>query len=390
MSGAAKPFLTVAIPVFNGARLLAPMLASLDAQDWSLFEVRFGDDGSTDGTPRVLEAFSARHPGRVFVDRHENIGPGPSRNRLIAQAVGEYVWFCDADDELAPGAIARIAEILRERPVDFLSFGYCARPDDPGKAKLDLAPVPVAPFELMQSMPCTTWAKVVNTSMLREGKIEFPPTRIGEDLFFSIRAACGAGSALFWYARPYWVRRRDDSVSGTVDEAFCAELRRSLELIRGLVPEHPAFKNAIEVQLLDSWNYFLRRLRNDAPAELRKRWIPVVKEALKELVSANDNPLLRLPRAYSRREGEALKREREALKREREALRRERVALENKRRILQRQEVILARLSATRKELACLRRSVSLRLGLVLTWPARGCVGIVRLMSGVVRRGRHP
>lgn len=204
MNDGPKPLLTLAIPVYNGEALLAPMLASLEAQDWSLFDVRFGDDGSTDGTRRVLDEFAARHPGRVFVESHGNMGPGPARNRLLGRARGEYVWFVDADDELAPGAIARIAEILRENPVDFLSFGYCAEPAEPGKARLDLAPVPVSPFELMQSMHCATWTKVAKTAMLRDGNVMSPSTKIGEDLVFSVLAACHAKSALFWYARPYW------------------------------------------------------------------------------------------------------------------------------------------------------------------------------------------
>ena len=107
------PLLTIAVPVFNGEAALAPMLVSLDSQDWNLFEVRFSDDGSADDTCRVLDEFAAKHPGHVFVESHENIGPGPCRNRLLAQARGEWLWFCDADDELAPGAIARIAEILK-------------------------------------------------------------------------------------------------------------------------------------------------------------------------------------------------------------------------------------------------------------------------------------
>lgn len=345
MNESPKPLLTIAIPVFNGEAVLAPMLASLDVQDWNLIEVRFGDDGSTDGTRRVLDAFAARHSGRVFAESHENVGPGPSRNRLLAQAQGEYIWFCDADDELAPGSIARIAEILRENPVDFLSLGYGEKPDDIRKAKLDLPPVPISPFELLLSMPCATVAKVVRTSLLHARKIEFPPTKVGEDLLFSILAGCHSGSALFWYAKPYWVRRRPDSASGEVDEGFCKELSRSLALVRDVAGEYPAFRKAIEVQMLDLWNYFLRRLRDDAAPDVRDRWIPFVKEALHDLVAANDNPLLRIPRAFSHREGEALKREREALRREKAALRREREALKREQAALRREQAILSSLS---------------------------------------------
>lgn len=375
MNGDSKPFLTIAIPVFNGEGLLAPMLASLDSQDWSLFEVRFGDDGSTDGTRHVLDEFAAGHPGKVFVETHENIGEGFSRNRLLAQAAGEYLWFCDADDEIAPGCIARIAEILRDHPVDFLSFCYGAKPDDPGKARLDLAPVPVSQLELMLSMPCATWAKVMRTSRLRDEKISSPTTKLGDDLIFTILAACHSRSALFWYAKPYWVRRRPDSVSGKVDETFCSELRRSLVFIRGLIAGHPAFKNAIEVQLFDFWNYFLRRLRDDAPPEVRQRWMPVVKKEIADLVSAGDNPLLRIPRSFSLREGKALKREDEALKREHEALRREHEALKREREAKQGEKAALQREQIALEREHVVRSSLSWRVTAPLRALARAFCG---------------
>ncbi len=321
------PFLSIAIPVFNGEDILAPMLASLDAQDWNLFEVRFGDDGSTDGTRRALDDFAARHAGRVFVESHENIGEGLTRNRLLRQAQGEYIWFCDADDELAPGCISRIVDILVKTPVDFMSLCYGEKNDDPLQARLSLDPVPVTIFELLLSMPCATVAKVVKTSLLRDHKIDFPPTKVGPDLVQSLYAACHSHSALFWYAKPYWVRRHSASASGSVSEVFCEHLSRSLALARGAADAFPAFKRAIEVQLLDYWNYFLRRLRDDATPEVREKWVPFVKKSLGELVSANDNPLLRIPRAFSRREGEALGGKREALRRESAALKREQAAL---------------------------------------------------------------
>ena len=398
-----KPFLTIAIPVFNGESVLAPMLASLDEQDWDLFEVRFGNDGSTDGSRRVLDEFAARHPGKVFVENHENIGAGPSRNRMLEQARGEYIWFCDADDELAPGSVARIVEILYRRPVDYLALGYGKKPENPRKEDLEVPPVQVSTFELLLSMPCATVAKIVKTSLLRDRRIEFPAIKVGEDLVFSIRAACLSATALFWYAKPYWVRKRPDSASGTVDESFCEDLSRSIALVEGAADRFPSFKRAIEVQLLDYWNYFLRRLRDDASPEVQKKWIPVVKGALHDLASANDNPLLRIPRAFSRREGEALTREKAALKnakraeraataaqaseqaackREQAACKREQAAVQREQAAIRREQAAIRRERAARERERSIRASLSWRV----TAPLRA---VGRIFAGKRKTGKE-
>lgn len=353
MSGPAKPFLTVAIPVYNGEAVLAPMLASLDAQDWDLFEVRFGDDGSTDGTPRALEEFAAKHPGRVFAERHENMGPGPTRNRLLAQAAGGYIWFCDADDELAPGCIARIAQILRERPVDMLAFLYGPgnRPDDPDAPKLDAAPIPVSIPQLLSSVLGATVSKVVRTRILRDAGIEFPPFRAGEDFVFTVEAACACGTALFWHAKPYWVRngfwRNDgtDHLTRDVGEGYCENVSQALRRLQELRDRHPDLRSEIGLQRWILAAHLRDRVRDEAPPDIREKWLPVAQGLLGEMAEARDNPLLRVPRSLKRKEDAARRREKEALRREKEALRRERAALRAEQAALRREQAIRASLS---------------------------------------------
>ena len=329
MSGKSKPFLTIAIPVYNGESALAPMLASLDGQDWSLFEVRFGDDGSTDGTPDVLAGFAAGHPGRVFASRHDNMGPGPTRNRLLAQAEGDYIWFCDADDELAPGCIARIAEILRATPVDMMALCYCDKPDDASGALLSLDPVPIAKERFLAVVPGATVAKVSRTEFLRGNGIAFSECRIGEDFVFTMEAACRCESVLFWYARPYWVARRDGSLSGTVDDRFCEGILDALRRMDAVAARFPRYRMEVGVQRFDLAAYFLHRVRDDASPEMQEKWLPTARDALRSMVEAWDNPLLRIVRSFQRKENEAVWRERAALRREQAALRRERALLDS-------------------------------------------------------------
>lgn len=119
-----KPLLSVVIPAYNYAATLAravdSVLLQLDAQQAELLVI---DDGSTDQTPEVLEALLAAHPGRFRSLRKTNGGLASVRNRGIEEAQGRFLVFLDADDELAPGALAALVEHIAAHPDTRLVIG---------------------------------------------------------------------------------------------------------------------------------------------------------------------------------------------------------------------------------------------------------------------------
>lgn len=356
----ARPLLTVAIPVYNREREVVRMLHSLERQDWSLLEVRFGNDGSEDGTLRVLEAFAGRHPGKAFVESHANMGPGPSRNRLLEQALGEWIWFCDSDDELAPDAVSSISSILARSPCDILAFEYgrgdC--PAAPGLAGLGAAPVPETRSQLLLSVLGATVSKVLRTDFLRKHGIAFPPLRAGEDWVFTARAACACEAALFWSAKPYWARNGFWSASNVshltrnVDEPFCRSLCKALDMLSALQGKHPESRMEIGVIAWNLASHLRSRVRDAAPPPVREKWLPAAEDRLREMAASADNPLLRIPKGATKRES-ALARARleldaarkTASQREREARERERVATVRARRALRRERAMRHSLS---------------------------------------------
>lgn len=86
--------LSVVIPAYNRASLLPATLRSLLAQERVADEILVVDDGSTDDTADVAEAFG----GPVRVIRQSNQGPAAARNRGLSEAQGEYIHFFDSDD----------------------------------------------------------------------------------------------------------------------------------------------------------------------------------------------------------------------------------------------------------------------------------------------------
>ena len=106
---------SVIVPVYNGAAVIEGCLGSLDRQtlEPSDYEVIVVDDGSTDGTPQIVEGIitSARASIR-FVQRPANAGPAAARNAGLREATTEVIAFTDADCEVAPDWLERALEVL--------------------------------------------------------------------------------------------------------------------------------------------------------------------------------------------------------------------------------------------------------------------------------------
>ena len=120
---APKPIkVSVVVPVYNPGVYIEPCIASLLKQTMPADELEliFVDDGSTDETPRRLEALAAEHP-HVKVIRQENSGwSGKPRNVGTDAATGAYVQYLDQDDELREEALERLYAFARRNESDIV------------------------------------------------------------------------------------------------------------------------------------------------------------------------------------------------------------------------------------------------------------------------------
>jgi glycosyltransferase involved in cell wall biosynthesis len=89
---------SVVVPAFDAEATLGAAISSALWQSYRDFEVVVVDDGSGDATGAIAASF----PRPVRVERQENAGVAAARNRGVAEAQGELIAFCDADDVLLP------------------------------------------------------------------------------------------------------------------------------------------------------------------------------------------------------------------------------------------------------------------------------------------------
>jgi glycosyltransferase involved in cell wall biosynthesis len=105
------PSLSIVIPVFEAEAYLPGCLDTIVGGGDRL-EIVVVDDCSPDGSRAVAERYAAADERIRVITTSENAGSGPARNFGLAQAKGDYVWFVDADDELKPGAVARVLDAV--------------------------------------------------------------------------------------------------------------------------------------------------------------------------------------------------------------------------------------------------------------------------------------
>lgn len=109
---------SILIPSHNHGRFVAAAVDSCLRQDFprEQYEVIVVDDGSTDESPVVLEAYAAS--GQIRLIRQENLGQAAAFATALAASTGEYLCLLDADDVFAPGKLAAVAAWLDQaKPV---------------------------------------------------------------------------------------------------------------------------------------------------------------------------------------------------------------------------------------------------------------------------------
>ncbi len=117
------PFLSIIIPVYNAQCYLDKCIASIMVQTYKDFELVLVNDGSTDSSSLIIDKYVA-DDSRIRVFNQPNRGVSAARNRGLDEARGEWVYFCDADDELYEDTLERLVQKTVSPDVCFVMGGY--------------------------------------------------------------------------------------------------------------------------------------------------------------------------------------------------------------------------------------------------------------------------
>lgn len=108
--------ISVIVPVYNAEKYVARCLDSILSQDYDNLDVICVNDGSADGSLQILQQYVEKDK-RVRVFSQNNQGAAAARNRGMAEALGEYVSFIDADDYIEQGLYRYFDELVSDEDV---------------------------------------------------------------------------------------------------------------------------------------------------------------------------------------------------------------------------------------------------------------------------------
>lgn len=117
------PKISVVIPVYNMESFLPRCLDSLKAQTFTDFEVICVDDGSKDGSFRLLNTYAAKD-SRIRIIGQKNGGVSAARNRGFEAATGTYIYCIDPDDLIHPKCLEIAYAAITRENTDFVCFTW--------------------------------------------------------------------------------------------------------------------------------------------------------------------------------------------------------------------------------------------------------------------------
>lgn len=129
------PKVSVIIPVYNVETYLCECLESVLNQPLTDIEIICVNDGSTDGSPAILEEYAAKD-NRVKVINKPNSGYGHTMNVGMDAATGEYIGIVESDDYVKQDMYETLCNIAAEQDLDLIKADFYRFTNEGGKLSL--------------------------------------------------------------------------------------------------------------------------------------------------------------------------------------------------------------------------------------------------------------
>ncbi|WP_342241528.1 glycosyltransferase family 2 protein [Inquilinus sp. OTU3971] len=243
------PKLSVIIPTYNVEDYVQEAVDSVLRQTAPVHEIIIVDDGSTDGSGRLVDRLYGDVPN-VRILHTKNCGLGEARNNGVAVATGDFIYYLDSDDVLNPDFVRYFYDVHSRHPeIDLFCFstfsftGPAQNAENSVAVRYNLGLEGLFPsgedaFNALyrrRNFYAMAWLYIHRRSVSRDNGIKFLPI-LHEDVEYTPRLFMKAGPTYLSSRDFYLWRIRQNSISfSKLTERHVIGYVRSMEAMQGLI-----------------------------------------------------------------------------------------------------------------------------------------------------------
>lgn len=206
------PKVSIIVPVYNKAKYVSKAVDSLLNQNLRDIEIILVDDGSSDSSPELLDAYADKDD-RVTVIHQENQGVSAARNTGVAQATGDYIGFIDPDDWVESDMFESLYTTAVKEDADVVMCNF--RKEDLDGNVLEAGKEPICDVSgdiraeirrklLTNEIFTSSCDKIYLRSLFGQCRLDFPTDiRTREDYFFNLEVF-DCADCVAYLAEPYY------------------------------------------------------------------------------------------------------------------------------------------------------------------------------------------
>ncbi|WP_337045202.1 glycosyltransferase family 2 protein [Emticicia sp. 17c] len=267
------PSISVLMPVFNAERYVREAIESILNQTYKDFELIVLNDASTDKSKEIILSF--KDPRIVYLENEKNGGLSFSRNRLLAEAKGEFIAWLDADDIAYSERLQEEVSFLQNHQDHAMVAGWARLVNSAGEPTGDFIKSFI-PNKYLSALLLFVNYFVQSSVMIRKSclpeihyKPDFPPT---EDYELWVRIAANYPVAILpKILVDYRIHTNNISSVQQQRSEQTVKLNHRLQLQNlGLVPDedeinlhyHIAFRKADDMTFLQQTETWLQKISN--------------------------------------------------------------------------------------------------------------------------------
>lgn len=293
------PKISVLVPIYNVEKYLEECLESIISQTLQDIEVICINDGSTDGSLKIIKKYAKNDPRFVIINK-KNSGYGDSMNRGLAKATGEYIGIVESDDWVEKDMFESLYSLAKENEAEVVKSNFYNYFTSPEKSHINgtIAQI-VHPDEvgkiidttvshhIIWQQPCI-WAAIYRKDFLDKNNIKFLPTPGAsyQDTGFNFKVWVNSTRAVFT-DRAFLHYRQDNEASSINSPGKVFSVVDEYKEISSYLKSCGLFEKFKDILFATRWGGYNWNIQRLTP-ELASQFIEYVSDEYKSLYESGD------------------------------------------------------------------------------------------------------